>query len=82
MEKLHIPLTERLKSIPEIFGIRLNEEAHYEVVKKDGAFEIRQYSRQLIARVTIHEPNFEKFKGRAFEKLARYIFGENHQGMK
>ncbi len=34
--KLQIPLVEKLKSIPEIFGVRLNEEPNYEVVKKDG----------------------------------------------
>lgn len=77
-ESLHVPLKERLKSIPEVFGIRLNEEPRYDVLKKDGNFEIRHYPKQLRAKVTLTELDFEKFREQAFEKLAAFIFGGNH----
>ncbi len=74
---LHIPLMEKLKSIPEVFGIRLNEEPRYEVLKKEGAIEIRRYSAQLLAMVTVKGENFDDFRQTAFETLAKYIFGAN-----
>lgn len=77
--KLNIPLKERLKSIPEIFGIRLNEEPHYELIKKDGDFEIRKYPKLLVAKYSVRGVSFDHFKERAFEKLASYIFENNDE---
>ena len=79
MEKveLHIPFTEKLKSIPDFFGIRLNETPAYEVLEKDGDFEKRLYSKQLRAKITLRSPDFDAFRERAFERLAAYIFGGN-----
>ena len=76
-KELEIPLTERLKSIPEVFGIRVNEEPHYEVLRTDGDFELRRYQDQLLAEVSIVGADFETFREQAFEKLAKYIFGGN-----
>lgn len=76
-QELFIPLTERLKTIPEIFGIRVNEEPEYKVVKNDGAFEIREYGVQTLARVSFHEKDYDAFKEKAFVKLAHYIFSGN-----
>lgn len=76
-EKLHIPLKEKLKSIPETFGIRVNEEPIYKVLKKDGDFELRHYPKQLIAKVTLHGMSYDYFRENAFEKLAAYIFEGN-----
>ena len=76
-EKLHIPLAEKIKSIPEIFGIRVNEEPHFEVIKKDRSFEIRRYHRQLRAKITLLGFGFDEFRERAFPKLVGYIFGGN-----
>lgn len=75
--KLHIPLSEKIKSIPEVFGIRVNEEPAYEVIKKDGPFEIRRYHRQLRAKVSVEGHSFDEFREIAFRKLAGYIFGGN-----
>lgn len=77
MDQLHIPLTEKLKSIPEIFGVRLNEEPDYEVLHKEGKFEIRKYAVQLTASITLKDNDFDRFKNLAFERLAKFIFGGN-----
>lgn len=76
-QKSNIPLTERLKSIPEMFGIRVNEEPKYKVLKTDGNFEVRRYEKQLIAKITMHGMSFDYFREHAFEKLADYIFEGN-----
>lgn len=75
--ELHVTLKEKIKSIPETFGIRLNEEPIYTVLKKDGDFEIRHYPKQLIAKVTLHGMSYDYFREHAFEKLAAYIFEGN-----
>ena len=75
---MHVTLKEKIKSIPETFGIRLNEEPTYTVLKKDGDFEIRHYPKQLIAKVTLHGMSYDYFREHAFEKLAAYIFEGNH----
>lgn len=77
-ETIQIPFKEKLKSIPEVFGIRLNEEPAYELLKKDGDFELRRYPKQLRAKVTVAESDFDLFRETAFEKLAAFIFGGNH----
>lgn len=75
---LHIPLTEILKSIPEIFGVRLNEEPKYKVAEKHGTIERRLYSAQRVARLTIGAPaDFDQYRQEAFRRLANYIFGGN-----
>lgn len=78
-DKLHIPITEKLKSIPETFGIRVNEEPIYNVLKKDGDFEVRHYPRQLIAKITLHGMSYDYFREHAFKKLAAYIFEGNEE---
>ena len=78
-EDLHIPLVEKLKSIPETFGIRLNEEPEYDILKEDHSFEIRHYLKQLRAQITIHAQSFDEFREAAFKKLAAYIFGDNRE---
>lgn len=76
-EELKIPLKEKLKSIPEALGIRVNEEPIYKVLKKDGDFEVRHYPKQLRAKVTLHGMSFDFFREEAFKKLATYIFEGN-----
>lgn len=77
--ELQVHLKEKLKSIPETFGIRLNEEPIYTVLKKDGDFEIRHYPKQIIAKITLHGMSYDYFKEHAFEHLAAYIFEGNHE---
>jgi hypothetical protein len=75
-EKLHIH-----KSIPETFGIRVDEVPIYNVLKKDADFEVRHYPKQLIAKITLHGMSYDYFREHAFEKLAAYIF-EGHESKK
>lgn len=75
--QLHIPFFEKLKSIPEVFGIRFNEEPKYDVLKKEGPVEVRRYAPQLLAKVTINGSNFDSFRQQGFMTLAKYIFGGN-----
>ncbi|CAN5664425.1 heme-binding protein [soil metagenome] len=76
-EKIDIPLVDRLKGIPGVFGIRLGEEARYEVLKVDGAFEIRQYDDLVVATTNV-VGNFRRASEEGFMRLAGYIFGHNH----
>ena len=68
------PLTEALKIIPDILGMRLSEQPAYTVLEKDGDFEIRHYEKTLLAQVTesgARQTALEK----GFHRLADYIFG-------
>lgn len=80
-QELKIPLKEKLKSIPEIFGIKVNEEPEYRVISTDGDFEVRQYSKQLIAKVSMKGLSFDDFREAAFKKLANYIFKGNEANL-
>ena len=77
MTTAHYPWTEKMKAIPELFGIRLNEQPFYRVAKSDGAFEVRQYESLVMASLTLDSLNFEEFKTEAFPRLANYLFGDN-----
>jgi effector-binding domain-containing protein len=52
------------------------EEATYKVVKKDNQFEIRDYAPHILAE-TVVEGNLEEAGNKAFNRLFRYISGEN-----
>lgn len=52
------------------------EEAKYTVLKKEGAFELREYAAHIVAE-TIVDGSLEDASGKAFNKLFRYISGNN-----
>lgn len=52
------------------------EEAEYEVIKKAGKFEIRDYASHILAE-TVVEGNLEDAGSKAFNRLFRYISGDN-----
>ncbi|MBX7246833.1 MAG: heme-binding protein [Candidatus Sumerlaeaceae bacterium] len=52
------------------------EEAKYSVVKKDGAFEVRQYEARVVAE-TFVEGDFASAGNSAFNRLFGYISGKN-----
>ncbi len=74
--KPKIPLTEKLKTIPDVLGIRLNEQPDYDVLVKDGDIEVRKYHKTLLAQVTV-QGEYEQAIKDGFQILANYIFGEN-----
>lgn len=71
-----VPLAEKLKGIPGIFGIRLGEGPNYDVLTYDGEVEIRCYRPLLLASITING-SFDQARKEGFEALASYIFGKN-----
>lgn len=71
-----LPVTELLKSVPEFFGLRLNEQPQYDKLSADGDIEVRRYPAMSVASVTVTKP-LEGFEDEAFKRLAAYIFGEN-----
>jgi effector-binding domain-containing protein len=52
------------------------EEATYEVVKRDNTFEIRDYAPHILAE-TVVEGDLEEAGNKAFNRLFRYISGDN-----
>jgi hypothetical protein len=73
---LNIPLNEKVKALPGFFGIQLEEQAPYDILKSDAGIEIRCYRPQTQARVSV-KGEFKDAQKEAFNKLANYIFGEN-----
>ncbi len=72
--KIEIPLSEKMKSVPGFFGIRLDEEPPFEVLNHEGDKEIRLYDEQILA-TTPMASNQESDRSLAFLRLAGYIFG-------
>jgi hypothetical protein len=54
------------------------EKAKYEVIDKEGKFEIRQYKPQIVAE-TIVDASFDEAGNMAFRRLFNYISGENRK---
>jgi hypothetical protein len=57
------------------------EEAPYKVVKKDNKFEIRDYTPHILAE-TVVEGDLEEAGNKAFNRLFRYISGDNRSRRK
>lgn len=72
------PLAEKLKAIPGIFGIRLNEEPEYFLIRSNGEKEIRKYSDFTLASISVPiDGNCERAQAVAYSALSNYIFGKN-----
>lgn len=52
------------------------EEAGFKLLEKDGSFELRQYAGHVVAETRV-EADFEDAGGVAFQRLFRYISGNN-----
>ena len=57
------------------------EEAKYKVLEKDNRFEIRDYAPHILAE-TIVEGDLEEAGNKAFNRLFRYISGDNRSRTK
>lgn len=55
------------------------EQPEYRVVKKEDAFELREYKPSLWAEVNVESANYNAMR-QGFRPLARYIFGGNESG--
>jgi hypothetical protein len=76
-----VPLSEKLKGIPGIFGIRLGEEELYSTLQTEGEIEIRKYVPLILASITV-QGDFEQASKQAFLSLSNYIFGHNKDNKK
>jgi hypothetical protein len=68
-------------SLDTITGVRTAmaiEKVKYEVVEKDGKYELRQYADHIVAQ-TIVEGSFHDVGNDGFRILAGYIFGKNRR---
>ena len=65
-------------SVMDVMAI---EEAKYKVVEKDNRFEIRDYAPHILAE-TIVEGDLEGAGNKAFDRLFRYISGDNRSRKK
>lgn len=74
---LDIPLSEKVKALPGFFGIHLEEQAPYDILKADAGIEVRCYRPQTQARICV-TGDYKEAQKEAFNTLASYIFGENH----
>ena len=52
------------------------EKAKYEVIDKNGKFEVRQYKSQIVAE-TVVDSSFDEAYNIAFRRLFKYISGNN-----
>ncbi len=57
------------------------ETLNYSVIKKENAFELRQYPAHITAEVEVADISYQKAIYRGFSTLAGYIFGENNTSM-
>lgn len=75
-EKVHIPFSEKIKGIPGIFGIRVEEEPSFKVLEEDEEVEVRDYEPTLVAKTIVSGSRAEAMD-EGFNRLAAYIFGGN-----
>ncbi len=71
------PLTERLKMIPGVFGIRLGEKPEFQLLQSEADKEIRRYGPLTLASVTMCGESYDEAKRVAITCLMDYIFGKN-----
>lgn len=66
-----------LEAIGHVFGVRREKTPPYQLILREGHFQIRQYEDYLTAQTTVRAPTFKIAANRGFEILAAYIFGKN-----
>jgi len=60
-----------------VFGGKAAEEPPYELVLKDGDFEIRDYAAMAVARTRVEAEDYRAAVGEGFGRLFGYITGDN-----
>lgn len=64
-------------AIGSIFFISSIEEPNYTLLEKRSGYEIREYSKQIIAEVKVSGASYNNALNNGFNILADYIFGNN-----
>lgn len=76
MKYLTLIVISLFTSACSVFGARTVEEPKYNVLVKDGDYEIRRYNKMVIAKTYV-KGDYKKTTGESFKKIADYIFGNN-----
>jgi hypothetical protein len=71
-----IPVTGLMKSLPGMFGIRLDEEVKYYVISRDHDMQIRKY-RPFILAQTMVRGSFDVARELGTKRLEMYLNGHN-----
>lgn len=74
MSQINLPGTEKVESVPGIFGIRLGDQPSYEVIAIEEQIEIRYYDPQTIISI-----NSDGIQDEASLALTQYIYGHNKE---
>lgn len=77
MKAVILMLTGLLFAGCSVLGKRSAAEPSYELLKRDGSFEVRRYGPMVIAETIIDEDDYGTASGKEFKRLADYIFGKN-----
>ncbi|AAM72352.1 MAG TPA: heme-binding protein [Chlorobaculum sp.] len=77
MKTVMLMLTSLLMAGCSVLGKREAAEPPYELLKHDGAFEVRRYGPMVIAETILDEKSYSAASGKGFNRLAGYIFGKN-----
>lgn len=81
MKKLLTLLTSLYMAGCSVFGVRSANEAGYEVLKDYGHIQIRQYQAMVVAETEV-TAGYQEGSGQAFNRLFRYISGDNKKQQK
>lgn len=71
------PISEKLKIIPGVFGIRLGEKPEFQLLQSEADKEIRRYGPLTIASVTMCAEDYNEARSVAIHCLMDYMFGKN-----
>ena len=64
-----------------LFGMRLGDQPHYEVITSEGPIEIRYYDPQTLISITLQDNNHDNEDDEAFVALEKYIYGQNSSSL-
>ena len=78
MRNIFLVITTILLQGCSVFGIRTVEMLNYQILEKDGNFDIRQYEDYWVVRTEIDD-DYRKSTGKGFRLLFSYISGNNKQ---
>lgn len=78
MRNIFLLITTILLQGCSVFGIRTGEILNYQVLEKEGKFDIRQYEDYWVVRTEIDD-EYRESTGKGFQLLFGYISGKNKQ---
>ncbi len=74
--RIHVPWLAAATALLASFSAMAIEEPSFRVLEQDGAFALREYAPYVVAETRV-ESDFESAGNAAFQRLFRYISGQN-----